>query len=71
MAQTRRHSMIETCSNTFIGLVGSWMITYLVLLYVDDKALATTTAVVLCTIWSLIRGYAVRRHFSSREQEDG
>jgi len=71
MAQSRKHSVIEVCSNTGLGFIGSWIITFLVMLYVIDKAVAATTSVILCTIWSLIRGYFVRRHFASKEQDHG
>lgn len=64
MSQSRKHSVIEVTSNTAIGFVGSWIITFLVMIYVADKAIAATTSVFLCTVWSLIRGYFVRRHFN-------
>lgn len=67
MAQSRKRSLLEVCSNTSIGMVGSWIITYLTFLNVQDKALATSVGVILCTIWSLVRGYAVRRHFAATD----
>ena len=64
MAQSRRHSMIEVCSNTFIGMIGSWIITYLVISTIHNPMVAAPVTVLLCTIWSLVRGYFVRRHFA-------
>lgn len=67
MAQSRRHSAVEVFTSTFIGFIGSWIITYFTFLHVKDAAVAATTGVVLCTVWSLVRGYTIRRHFSQRE----
>jgi hypothetical protein len=64
--QSRRHSWIETGTNTAIGFVGSWIITMVVLYTVDNKTLAGTITVILCTIWSLVRGYSVRRYFNRK-----
>lgn len=62
--QTKRQSLIETCSNTFIGMVGSWLITLMCIRGITDPFSATTVTVLLCTIWSLVRGYWVRRVFN-------
>ena len=67
MAQSRRHSAIEVFTGTAIGFVGSWIITFLTFSYIREPAVAATTGVVLCTVWSLVRGYTIRRHFSQRE----
>lgn len=64
--QSKRQSLIETCSNTGIGMIGSWLITIAVLYTIEDKMVASVVTVVLCTIWSLIRGYFIRRHFNAR-----
>ena len=64
--QSKKQSIIEVCSNTFIGMIGSWIITFLVLTYVQNKAIASGMVVGLCTVWSLIRGYYVRRHFNRK-----
>lgn len=69
MAQSRRQSVTEVLTNTFVGFVGSWIITFIVIDNVKDSAVAATTGVVLCTIWSLVRGYTIRRHFSRKEFE--
>lgn len=64
--QTKRQSLIETGCNTLVGFIGSWLITVVVLSYVDDKLIAATSTVVACTVWSLIRGYGIRRHFNRK-----
>lgn len=64
--QTSRQSMIEVCANTGVGMLGSWLITIAVLFSIEDKVLASITTVVLCTVWSLVRGYYIRRHFNKR-----
>lgn len=65
--QTKRQSLIETGCNTLIGVVGSWLITIAVLSYIDDKLIAASITVFACTVWSLIRGYGIRRHFNRRQ----
>lgn len=65
--QSKRQSLIETVTSTFTGLVGSWCITFGVMTYLPGSVGArTTVAVALCTVWSLVRGYAVRRYFNQR-----
>lgn len=66
--QSKRNSVIEVLFNTFTGMVGSWLITYVVFMYVDDRALAATITVISCTVWSLLRGYFVRRYFNRVEE---
>lgn len=65
--QSRRQSMIETCTNTLTGMVGSLIITLIILHTVDDKTLASVLTVSLCTVWSIVRGYVVRRHFNAQK----
>lgn len=67
MTQSRKQTMEEVVINTSIGFVGSWVITYCAMLTIRDAAIAASTAVVLCTVWSLVRGYTVRRYFAMRE----
>lgn len=64
--QSKRQSFIETCSNTFIGMLGSWLIMMAVLYTIDNKVVVSVVTVVLCTIWSIVRGYCVRRYFNSK-----
>ena len=65
--QSKRDSLIETSTNTLIGLVVAWFITYFTMKYIIDIGTATTVSVILCTIWSLFRGYVVRRYFATRK----
>jgi steroid 5-alpha reductase family enzyme len=65
--QSKRASLVETLTGTSIGLVGSWLITYSVSICCDAPVSAKTTVIVaLCTIWSLVRGYYVRRYFNKQ-----
>lgn len=64
--QSKRQSLIETCSNTGVGMLGSWLIMLAVLYTIDDKVIASAVTVVLCTIWSIARGYTIRRYFNNK-----
>lgn len=66
MSQTKLQSLKETFSNTGIGMVGSWLIVVTCIKYIPDPYICATTSTVLCTVWSLARGYAVRRWFNKR-----
>ena len=62
--QTRRQAVIEVTTNTVVGMVGSWVISYTAVAMVEDKVFAVTIATIGCTIWSLVRGYYIRRRFA-------
>ena len=64
MRQTKREAAIEVLTGTAIGMLGSWLITLFVMSYLPDKLQAATVAVLLCPLWSLVRGYSIRRYFS-------
>lgn len=66
--QSRAQSMIETLTSTAIGFAGSLLIATLYLRYnLPYAALGITT---LCTVWSVVRGYLIRRYFNRmREYE--
>lgn len=64
--QSRRDSMVEVLTNTAVGFVGSWIITWLSFKYVPQASVAATVSVVGCTVWSLVRGYSIRRHFAKK-----
>lgn len=69
MAQSKRQSMIETFSNTGIGMAGSWLITMACLtVFTTPVAIATSTTLA-CTVWSLARGYCVRRYFNAQGEK--
>lgn len=63
--QTKRQSMIETASNTGIGFIGSFIIVWLCVKYIRNPELASFVSVSACTVWSLVRGYYVRRYFNT------
>jgi hypothetical protein len=63
--QSRKHSILEVLTNVSVGTVGAWLITVAVMTWspYGPKINATMT-VGLCTIWSLVRGYFIRRRFN-------
>lgn len=71
MSQTKKQSMKETLTNTGVGMVGSWLITMgtfsvLGVSNVAGNALASTVATIGCTVWSVTRGYTIRRYFNKQ-----
>lgn len=67
--QTRLQSLIEVSTGTLLGGVGSWLITYAILLLAEayeweSKKLTAVATVAACTVWSLLRGYWLRRRFN-------
>lgn len=69
MSQSKRQSIKETLSNTFIGTLGSFLITWVTLHFVADIILASAITTVACTVWSIGRGYAVRRYFNNIKEK--
>jgi len=69
MSQTKKQSLIETASNTTIGMIGSWIITMICLTFLTNPVAIATVCTVLCTAWSLGRGYCVRRYFNNLQQK--
>jgi hypothetical protein len=71
LMQTKRESMIEAHVNTWLGLVGSALITgglnYLGAYLGWALWFTTLLSVAGCTVWSLLRGYHVRRFFNARQ----
>lgn len=66
MSQSKKQSIKETLSNTSIGMVGSWLITMGCLaVFTSPMAIATSTTLA-CTVWSIGRGYAVRRYYNKQ-----
>ncbi len=64
--QSKKQSLIETLSNTFIGMAGSFGITMICLaIFTGHFAIAASTTI-LCTVWSIARGYYVRRYFNMK-----
>lgn len=64
--QTNKETIIEVVTGTTIGMVGSWIISYTVVRTLSDPAIIATVTVGTCTIWSLVRGYWIRRKFNAR-----
>lgn len=70
MNQSKKQSLIEVVSNTTIGMVGSWLITMACLMFFTTPVGIATSTTILCTVWSLGRGYVVRRHFNNKATEN-
>ena len=66
MKQTKLQSLMETLTNTGVGMVGSWLLTMLCLMFFTTPIGIATSTTIACTIWSLGRGYVVRRYFDSK-----
>ena len=66
MSQSKKDSIKEVVCNTTIGMIGSWLITMACLLYFTTPVSIATSTTILCTIWSVGRGYAMRRYFNNR-----
>lgn len=69
MSQSKAQSLKETLSNTFIGTIGSFLITWVTLFFIKDIVLASAITTVACTVWSISRGYAVRRYFNNKAEK--
>jgi hypothetical protein len=50
--QTRTHSQLEVATNTGIGLLGSWAITFAALTTLSSRAEIASVGVVGCAVWS-------------------
>lgn len=66
MKQTKLQSLMETLTNTGVGMIGSWLITMACLMFFTTPVGIATSTTIACTIWSLGRGYVVRRYFDSK-----
>lgn len=65
-AQSKRDSWREVLTNTFVGMVGSYTITYVTFRTVANVEIASAITVAACTIWSVARGYFIRRRFNRK-----
>lgn len=65
--QTKQQTILEVVTGIVVGLLGSASITYLCLTNLDQLTAfwMTVTTTALCTIWSLVRGYTIRRIFNN------
>ena len=66
LSQSKRQSLIETLSNTFIGMAGSFGITMLTLAFFATPWIVAGVTTIACTILSIGRGYYVRRYFNNQ-----
>lgn len=71
MSQSRRQSLAETCTNTGVGMVGSFIITLSCMTFIPGTLTCTTVTVVGCTAWSVARGYAIRRWYNGKANQRG
>jgi hypothetical protein len=69
VSQTKAQSLKETLSNTFIGTLGSFLITWVTLHFITNIVLASAITTIACTVWSIGRGYAVRRYFNKQQEK--
>ena len=63
--QSKRQSLKETLTNTFVGMAGSFGITMLCLQVLTNNTIIAIVTTLLCTVWSIARGYTLRRYFNS------
>jgi len=66
MSQRRRHSLLEVVSNTAVGFIGSYILGLLVLPLFGFAVTHASNFIIVSifTIWSIFRGYAMRRIFN-------
>lgn len=69
MSQSKKQSLKETLSNTFIGTIGSFFITMVTLKLFTNPVVISAVATIACTVWSITRGYAVRRYFNRQAEK--
>lgn len=71
LAQSKHESFLETNVNTWTGLVGSFTITAGCNFWMIPRFgiwWTSIVTVIFCTVWSLLRGYYVRRFFNKRHK---
>jgi ABC-type spermidine/putrescine transport system permease subunit I len=66
--QSKRQSLKETLTNTFTGMAGSFAITMLCLQVFTNTVMIAVSTTVLCTVWSIGRGYTIRRYFNKQKE---
>ena len=69
MTQTRLGSFLEANANTFIGFVGSmllWEFLVKPLFDLDTSFVDNFSITCIFTVWSIVRGYYVRRYFNRK-----
>lgn len=66
--QSKRQSLKETLTNTFVGMAGSFGITMLCLQFFTEQTVIAASTTFLCTVWSIGRGYTIRRYFNKQQE---
>lgn len=68
--QTRRQAIAEIMLNVGIGCIGAWLISWLCIRYLTlPPSVMATTITALCTVWSIGRGYTIRRYFNRKTHD--
>lgn len=67
--QSKKQSLKETLTNTFTGMAGSFAITMLCLQVFSDPFAIAASTTIFCTVWSIGRGYTIRRYFNKQKGE--
>ena len=67
MSQSKKDSIKEVACSTAIGMIGSWLLTMACLMFFTGPIAIATSTTILCTVWSLGRGYVIRRHFNNKQ----
>lgn len=68
--QSTLESFKESIANTGFGFALSWTTVFLCITFIKDPAVAATVSCILCTVWSFIRSYAIRRYFNNRTEKE-
>ncbi len=68
MSQSKAQSLKETLTNTFVGMAGSWLLMMLCMNIFTTPIAIATSSTILCTFWSIGRGYTIRRIFNNQEK---
>lgn len=66
--QSKKQSLKEVLLGTFTGMAGSFAITMLCLQVFSGSVAIAASTTVLCTVWSILRGYTIRRYFNRKLQ---
>lgn len=68
MSQSRKQSAVEVITSTTVGFVGSYVICWLTFSNITNVSGAALVSTLACTVWSLARGYTLRRYFNNKVQ---
>lgn len=68
--QSIKDTAKEAFTNIGIGFIGSWIIVFLCMKYIPSASLAATVSCILCTLWSFIRSFTIRRYFNNLQEKE-